>query len=47
MIRNKISYIAFQKGMTIAELFLTTIHKSFKAYNLEKKVKKVATLDYK
>jgi len=39
--------MAFQKGMTIAELFLTTIHKSFLAFNLEMKVKEAKSLDYK
>ena len=33
--------------MTIAELFLTTIYKSLKAFKIEKNVKKVVSLDYK
>ena len=35
IIRNKISYMAFEKGMTIQELFFTTILKSYQKFQKE------------
>jgi|TARA_B110000285_G_scaffold228418_1_gene291377 hypothetical protein len=32
IIRNKISYMAFEKGMTIKELFFSTILKSYQKF---------------
>jgi hypothetical protein len=40
IIRNKISFMAFEKRMTVNELFLNTILKCFQELNAEKLVKK-------